>query len=80
MIWDARTRRDLTEYAYGILSLDNIAVFAGGVASRDFGAEMWLVGVGLGAYVSVCAVLLILGDLAIQRVIDRWERSRRRDP
>jgi hypothetical protein len=79
MTWDPRTRRELTEYAYGILTLDTIAVVVGGVASRHLGAEMWLVGVGLGAYVSLCALILILGDLAIQRVIDQWERCRR-DP
>jgi hypothetical protein len=76
MAWDPRTRRQLAEYAYGILAIATIPVVAGGLVSRHLGAEMWLVGMGLGAYVSVCAVILIIGDLAIQRVIDWWERSR----
>ena len=76
MASDLQTRRELTEYAYGILTVDAIAVVIGGVASRHFGAEMWLVGAALGAYVGLCACIVILGDLTIQRVIDRWERHR----
>ena len=78
MAWDPRARREFVEYAYGILAIGTIPVVVGGLVSRYLGAEMWLVGIGVGAYVSLCALILILGDLAIQRVIDQWELSVRR--
>lgn len=71
-------RRELGEHAYGVLAIDVIAVLIGGVASRHFGSGMWLAGAGLAAYVTLCFVVLIAGDFAIQYGLDRWDTRRHR--
>ena len=80
--WEA-TRRELGEYAYGVLSIDAIAVILGGLGSRHLGSGMWLAGLGLAAYVTLCFTLLIVGNLAIECLAGWWlgwlahRRSRR---
>jgi hypothetical protein len=70
-------RRELGEYAYGVLLIDAIAVIlGGGLGSRHLGREMWLVGLGLAAYVTICFAVLIAGDLTFQWGI-RWGSNRR---
>ena len=58
--WEA-TRRELGEHAYGVLSIDAIAVILGGLGSRHLGSGMWLAGLGLAAYVTLCFAVLIGG-------------------
>jgi len=66
-----------------VLSIDAIAVILGGLGSRHLGSGMWLVGLGLAAYVTLCFTLLIVGNLAIECLAGWWlgwlahRRSRR---
>ena len=69
--WEA-TRRELAQQAYGVLSIDAIALVLGGLAARHLGSEMWLAGLGLAAYVTLCFALLIVVNLAIECLVGWW--------
>jgi hypothetical protein len=60
------TRRDLGEQAIGVLMMDVIVGVLGGLGSRHFRPGMWVAGLGLAAYVTVCFAVVIVGNLAIE--------------
>ena len=67
-----------------MLSIDAIAVILGGLASRHLGSGMWLAGLGLAAYITLCFAVLIVGNLAIECLAGWWlgwlARRRSRNP
>ena len=70
-------RREPWDRAFAVLSLDTIPVAIGGIVSRHLGPEMWLMGIGVAAWVTLCFAVLILGDLALRCVLGCWWNTRR---
>ena len=76
--WEAE-RRSLRDYAVDMFLIDLIAIGVGGFASRHLGAEMWLFGAVVAAWVNVCFAAVIFADLAFQCAAGWWvERDKKR--
>lgn len=71
------TRRELGQLLWALLLIDAIAIGLGALAARPMGAFAYKVGLGLAAFVTVCFLVLILGNLAVAAVFE-WRRKRRR--
>ena len=71
------TRRELGQLLWALLLIDAIAIGLGALAARPLGAFAYKVGLGLAAFVTVCFLVLILGNLAVAAIFE-WRRRRRR--
>jgi hypothetical protein len=74
--WET-TRRELGHQASGVLQLAAVPVITGGLVSRHLGSGMWLAGLGLAAFVTLCFAMVILGNLAIECLAGWWLGRRR---
>lgn len=71
------TWRELGQIGWAILLIDVIALALGFLAARPMGSFAQKVGLGLAAFVTVCFLFLIGGNLLIAGVAWWWHKRRR---